>query len=64
MNRLRPGDKVRVSFDIEITSVSDSPEFGNRAFICGLVYLGEHEKHLGIRKVAYVSGVPILAVEA
>ena len=56
------GSKVRVSFEMTVTSISDHPDFGNRAFICGDVDLGEHEKRPGARRLAYVSGVPIVAI--
>lgn len=63
MSGLKVGDRVRVLFEIEITSVSDHPDFGDRAFICGDVDLGAHEKYPGKRKIAYVSGVPLNKID-
>jgi hypothetical protein len=63
---MNEGDKVKVFFEMTITSIHENKECPDRAFICGNVFLGgvheSHTKFPDLIKEAYVSGIPISRV--
>lgn len=64
---MKIGDKVKVEFEMMISSTSYNYDHPDRSFICGDVLLdGHHESHDKypfLKKEAFASGIPISKVK-